>query len=177
MCPWTMNCRACRGWKARPFTYAIVCRRRERTASTSRASTSSRDAPSRGMSPRRPSRAMSSSRSLIAWRFSYRTSACSSRARPRTEERNDWARQSSFLFFSPYFDRSSFSDLIRSASHGWEGREDFFLGHFGSPKPSLLLLLRLGAARLFLLLGGLGGPDRGLFLGADREARAHVRRR
>src|SRR3972149_1733318 len=172
-----MNCRACRGLNASPFTYATVWSRRDRTASTSSARTSSKDAPSRGISPRRPSRAMSSSLSLIAWRFSSRTSACSSRARPRTEERNDWAPHSSFLFFSPYFAKSSFSDLMRSASHGWEGREYFFRGNFGSPKPSLLLLLLLPAAGLFFLLGGLGGLDCGLLLNTHGEARAAVRAR
>src|SRR5205814_502417 len=85
--------------------------------------------------------------------------------RCRNRRRTYWERHSSFLFFSPYFFRSSFSALIRSASQGWEGRSNFARENFGSPNDShlrfrllllfLLFLLRTGAGFLRLLrLGG-----------------------
>src|SRR2546427_498725 len=89
---------------------------------------------------------------------------CGNRGRPCG------ARHSSFLFLSPYFFRSSFSALIRSPSHGWEGLSYFWRENFGSPNPSLLLLL---LAALFLLRG-LRGGDGGLLDHTDREARAPV---
>src|SRR6058998_587214 len=165
-----MNCRAWCGVNASPFTNARVWSRRERTASTSRPRTSSRVAPSVGSRPSRPRRPMSSSRSLPAWRSAYRTRAWSSRARCRNRRSTDWARHSSFLFFSPYFFRSSFSALIRSPSHGWDGLSYLRRENFGSPNPSLLLLL---LAALFLLRG-LRRGDCGLLDHADGEARAPV---
>src|SRR2546426_8934 len=165
--PWTMNCRAWRGVKARPLRNVSVWRRRERIASTSRARTSSRVVPSSGRSPRRPSRRRSCSRSFSACLSFCRTRACSSRARWRNRRRTYWERQSSFLFFSPYFFRSSFSALMRSASHGWEGRSNFARENFGSPNDShlgrflllffLLFLLRGSFLRLLRLGGGEGG--------------------
>src|SRR3989442_126072 len=109
-----------------------------------------------------------------------RTRACSARARWRNRRRTYWERQSSFLFFSPYFFRSSFSALMRSASHGWEGRSNFARENFGSPNDShlgrfLLLfllfffLLRLLAAG-FLRLLRLRGFEGGLLRHADRQA-------
>src|SRR2546430_825710 len=166
-CPWTMNCRAWRGVKARPLRNVSVWSRRERIASTSSARTSSRVVPSSGRSPRRPSRRRSCSRSFSACLSFCRTRACSSRARWRNRRRTYWERQSSFLFFSPYFFRSSFSALMRSASHGWEGRSNFARENFGSPNDShlgrflllflLLFLLRGGFLRLLRLGGGEGG--------------------
>src|SRR5256712_1419026 len=178
--PWTMNCRAWRGVKARPLRNVSVWSRRERIASTSRARTSSRVVPSSGRSPRRPSRRRSCSRSFSACLSFCRTRACSSRARWRNRRRTNWERQSSFLFFSPYFFRSSFSALMRSASHGWEGRSNFARENFGSPNDShlgrfLLLfllfffLLRLLAAG-FLRLLRLRGFEGGLLRDADGQA-------
>src|SRR5439155_436835 len=60
----------------------------------------------------------------------------------------------SFLFFRPYFFKSSFSALMRSASHGWDGRSNFARENFGSPNDSLLLLRRFLLFRLRFLLGG-----------------------
>src|SRR5947209_118205 len=71
-----MNCLACRGVKASPFRNVRVWSRRERTASTSSASTSSRVVPSRGKSPRRPRRRRS---------FSCFFCACLSRVHTRLE--------------------------------------------------------------------------------------------
>src|SRR5213594_732741 len=179
-----MNCRAWCGVNASPFTNARVWSRRERTASTSRPRTSSRVAPSVGSRPSRPRRPMSSSRSLPAWRSAYRTRAWSSRARCRNRRSTDWARHSSFLFFSPYFFRSSFSALIRSPSHGWDGRSNFARENFGSPNDSLLLLRRLLLFLLFFFLGGgffrllgLRGLEGGLLRHPDRQARSAVRPR
>src|SRR5947199_2031338 len=180
-----MNCLACRGVKASPFRNVSVWSRRERTASTSSASTSSRVVPSRGKSPRRPSRRSSCSRSFSACLSPVRTRAWSSRARCRNRRRTYCERHSSFLFFSPYFFRSSFSALIRSASHGWDGRSNFARENFGSPNDSLLLLRR--RLLLFLLffflrggffrLLGLRGLEGGLLRHPDRQARAAVRPR
>src|SRR5206468_2545947 len=166
-CPWTMNCRACRGVKARPFRNVRVWSRRERIPSTSRARTSSSVVPSSGKSPRRPSRRSSCSRSFSACLSPVRTRAWSSRARCRNRRRTYWERHSSFLFFRPYFFNSSFSALMRSASHGWEGRSNFARENFGSPNDShlgrflllffLLFLLRGGFLRLLRLGGGEGG--------------------
>src|SRR6266581_1178418 len=134
-------------------------------ASTSRARTSSRLVPSSGNRPSRPR-------------------ACSSRARWRNRRRTYCDRQSSFLFFSPYFLRSSFSALIRSASHGWEGRSNFARENFGSPNDShlgrffrlcLLLFLLLFLLAAFLGLLRLGGFEGGLLRDADRQARPPVR--
>src|SRR6266511_4862171 len=130
-------------------------------ASTSRARTSSRLVPSSGNSPSRPSRRRSCSRSFSACLSFCRTRACSSRARWRNRRRTYWDRQSSFLFFSPYFFRSSFSALMRSASHGWEGRSNFARENFGSPNVSHLrcfgfLLFLLFFLLLFLLAAFLG---------------------
>src|SRR5438445_3692870 len=169
-CPCTMNWRAWWGVNARPLTNARVWSRRERTASTSRARTSSRLAPSVGRSPSRPRRAINSSFSFPACLSPYRTIAWSCRARCRNRRRTDWARHSSFLFFNPYFFRSSFSALIRSPSHGWCGLSYFWRENFGSPNPSLLLLL---LAALFLLRG-LRGGDGGLLDHTDRQAGAPV---
>src|SRR3990170_1600929 len=169
--PCTMNCRAWRGVKARPFTNVKVWRRRERTASTSSARTSSRAAPSSGRSPSRPRRARSSPLSFSACGFADRTNAWSCRARWRNLRRTDWAFHSSLLFFSPYFFRSSFSALIRSPSHGCEGRVNMRRENFGSPNRSLLLLFL--SAALFLLRG-LRGGDGSLLDDADGEARAPV---
>src|SRR5437016_12229895 len=93
--------------------------------------------------------------------------AWSSRARCRNRRGTYWERHSSFLFFSPYFFRSSFSALMRSASHGWEGRSNFARENFGSPNDShlgrflllffLLFFLRGGFLRLLRLGGGEGG--------------------
>src|SRR5947209_5240206 len=178
--PWTMNCRAWRGVKASPLRNVSVWSRRERIASTSSARTSSRVVPSSGRSPRRPSRRRSCSRSFSACLSFCRTRACSSRARWRNRRRTNWERQSSFLFFSPYFFRRSFSALMRSASHGWEGRSNFARENFGSPNDShlgrfLLLfllfffLLRLLAAG-FLRLLRLRGFEGGLLRDADGQA-------
>src|SRR2546426_11648567 len=179
-----MNCRAWCGVNARPFTNARVWSRRERTASTSRPRTSSRVAPSVGRRPSRPRRPISSSRSLPACRSAYRTRAWSSRARCRNRRRTDWALHSSFLFFSPYFFRSSFSALMRSPSHGWDGRSNFARENFGSPNDSLLLLRRFLLFLLFFLLGRrffrllrLRGLEGGLLRHPDRQARAAVRPR
>src|SRR5438105_15710284 len=165
--PWTMNCLACRGVKARPLRNVSVWRRLDRIASTSRARTSSRVVPSSGRRPRRPRRRSSCSRSFSACLSRVRIRAWSSRARCRNRRRTYWERHSSFLFFSPYFFRSSFSALIRSASHGWEGRSNFARENFGSPNDShlrfrllllfLLFLLRAGFLRLLRLGGGEGG--------------------
>src|SRR5438034_4783132 len=165
--PWTMNCLACRGVKARPLRNVSVWRRLDRIASTSSASTSSRVVPSRGRSPRRPRRRSSCSRSFSACLSRVRIRAWSSRARCRNRRSTYWERHSSFLFFSPYFFRSSFSALIRSASQGWEGRSNFARENFGSPNDShlrfrllllfLLFLLRAGFLRLLRLGGGAGG--------------------
>src|SRR6266508_1014489 len=153
-------------------------------ASTSRARTSSRLVPSSGNSPSRPSRRRSCSRSCSACLSFCRTRACSSRARCRNRRRTYWDRQSSFLFFSPYFFRSSFSALIRSASHGWEGRSNFARENFGSPNDShlggflrlwLLFFLLLFLLAAFFGLLRLGGFERGLLRHADRQARAAVR--
>src|SRR3990172_6386422 len=165
-----MTCRACRGVKARPLRNVRVCSRRERTASTSRARTSSRVVPSRGRRPIRPSRRSSSSRSFSACVSPVRTRAWSCRARCRNRRRTNWDRHSSFLFFRPYFFRSSFSALIRSPSHGWEGRSNFARENFGSPNGSLLLLFLLAALFLFRLRGG----DRGLLDHTDGEPRPPV---
>src|SRR3990170_4325213 len=167
--PWTMNCRACRGLNARPLRNVSVWRRRDRRASTSSARTSSRVVPSRGRSPRVPRRRRSSTRSFSACLFPVRTSACSSRARCRKCLSLYSDRQSSFLFLRPYFFRSTFSALIRSPSHGWEGRSYFARENFGSPKTSLLLFL----AALFLLLR-LGSRDGRLLDHADRQPRSPV---
>src|SRR5436853_609673 len=184
-CPCTMNCLACRGVKASPFRNVRVWSRRERTASTSSASTSSRVVPSRGKSPRRPSRRRSCSRSFSACLSPVRTRAWSSRARCRNRRRTYWERHSSFLFFSPYFFRSSFSALMRSASHGWEGRSNLARENFGSPNDShlrfrllllfLLFLLRTGAG--FLRLLRLGGGEGGLLRHPDGQAGPAVRPR
>src|SRR5438093_6946900 len=178
-----MNCGACRGVKARPVRNVSVWRRRDRLASTSRARTSSRVVPSRGRSPRRPSRRSSCSRSFSACLSPVRTRAWSSRARCRNRRRTYWERHSSFLFFSPYFFRSSFSALMRSASHGWDGRSNFARENFGSPNDSLLLLLRrLLLFLLFFFLGGgffrllgLRGLEGGFLRHPDRQAGAAVR--
>src|SRR5207245_126528 len=85
--------------------------------------------------------------------------------------------------FSPYFFRSSFSALMRSASHGWDGRSNFARENFGSPNDSLLLLRRrLLLFLLFFFLGGgflrllgLRGLEGGLLRHPDRQARAAVR--
>src|SRR3989441_8127573 len=182
--PWTMNCRAWRGVKARPLRNVSVWRRRERIASTSRARTSSRVVPSSGRSPRRPSRRRSCSRSFSACLSPVRTRACNSRARCRNRRRTYWERHSSRLFFSPYFFRSSFSALMRSASHGWDGRSNFARENFGSPNDSLLLLRRFLLFLLFFLLGRrffrllrLRGLKGGLLRHPDRQARAAVRPR
>src|SRR6059036_3488344 len=179
-----MNCRACRGVKARPLRNVRVWRRRDRIASTSRARTSSRVVPSSGKSPRRPSRRSSCSRSFSACLSPVRTRAWSSRARCRNRRRTYWERHSSFLFLSPYFFRSSFSALMRSASHGWDGRSNFARENFGSPNGSLLLLRRLLLFLLFFFLGGgffrllgLRGLEGGLLRHPDRQARAAVRPR
>src|SRR5213080_87416 len=165
--PWTMNCLACRGVKARPLRNVSVWRRLDRIASTSSASTSSRVVPSRGRSPRRPRRRSSCSRSFSACLSPVRTRAWSSRARCRNRRRMYCERHNSFLFFRPYFFNSSFSALMRSASHGWEGRSNFARENFGSPNDShlgrflllffLLFLLRGGFLRLLRLGGGEGG--------------------
>src|SRR3989454_485291 len=149
-----MNCRACRGVKARPLRNVRVWRRRDRIASTSSARTSSSVVPSSGKSPSRPSRRSSCSRSFSACLSPVRTRAWSSRARCRNRRRTYWERHSSFLFFSPYFFKSSFSALMRSASHGWDGRSNFARENFGSPNDSLLLLRRLLLFLLFFFLGG-----------------------
>src|SRR5881296_2175172 len=182
--PWTMNCLACRGVKARPLRNVSVWSRRERIASTSSARTSSRVVPSSGKSPRRPSRRSSCSRSFSACLSPVRTRAWSSRARCRNRRRTYWERHSSFLFLSPYFFRSSFSALMRSASHGWDGRSNFVRENFGSPNDSLLLLRRLLLFLLFFFLGGgffrllgLRGLEGGFLRHPDRQARAAVRPR
>src|SRR6267143_30923 len=182
--PCTMNCLACRGVKASPFRNVKVCSRRERMASTSRASTSSRVVPSRGRSPTRPSRWRSCSRSFSACLSPVRTRAWSSRARWRNLRRMYWDRHSSFLFFRPYFFNSSFSALIRSASHGWEGRSYFARENFGSPIHSrlgrFLLFFFLLFLLLFLLPAGflrllrLGGGEGGLLRHTDGQARPAV---
>src|SRR5438093_357141 len=179
-----MNCRACRGVKARPFRNVRVWSRRERIASTSRARTSSSVVPSSGKSPRRPSRRSSCSRSFSACLSPVRTRAWSSRARCRNRRRTYWERHSSFLFLSPYFFRSSFSALMRSASHGWDGRSNFARENFGSPNDSLLLLRRLLLFLLFFFLGGgffrllgLRGLEGGFLRHPDRQAGAAVRPR
>src|SRR5256712_8204844 len=179
-----MNCRAWRGVKARPLRNVSVWRRRERIASTSRARTSSRVVPSIGRSPRRPSRRRSCSRSFSACLSPVRTRACNSRARCRNRRRTYWDRHSSFLFFSPYFFRSSFSVLIRSASQGWEGRSNFARENFGSPNGSLLLLFLLFLFLFFFLLGLLAagflrllrlrGLEGGLLRHADGQAGSSV---
>src|SRR6266545_548879 len=149
-------------------------------ASTSRARTSSRLVPSSGNSPSRPSRRRSCSRSFSACLSFCRTRACSSRVRWRNRRRTYCDRQSSFLFFSPYFFRSSFSALMRSASHGWEGRSYFARENFGSPNDShlgrfLLFFFLLFLLAAFLGLLRLGGLEGGLLRHADRQARAAVR--
>src|SRR3989441_4121549 len=180
-----MNCRACRGVKARPLRNVSVWRRRDRIASTSSARTSSSVVPSSGKSPRRPSRRSSCSRSFSACLSPVRTRAWSSRARCRNRRRTYWERHNSFLFLSPYFFRSSFSALMRSASHGWDGRSNFARENFGSPNDSLLLLRRrLLLFLLFFFLGGaffrllrLRGLEGGLLRHPDRQARSAVRPR
>src|SRR3989441_1362090 len=182
--PWTMNCRAWRGVKARPLRNVSVWSRRERIASTSRARTSSRVVPSSGRRPRRPSRRRSCSRSFSACLSPVRTRACNSRARCRNRRRTYWDRHSSFLFFSPYFFRSSFSVLIRSASQGWEGRSNFARENFGSPNGSLLLLCLPFFFLFFFLLGLLAagflrllrlrGLEGGLLRHADGQAGSSV---
>src|SRR5713226_1164833 len=167
-----MNCLAWRGVKASPFRNVRVCSLRERMASTSRASTSSRVVPSRGRSPTRPSRWRSCSRSFSACLSPVRTRAWSSLARWRKRRRVYWERQSSFLFFRPYFFKSSFSALIRSASHGWEGRSNFARENFGSPIHSRLGRFLLPAG--FLRLLRLGGGEGGLLRHADGQARPAV---
>src|SRR5436305_8058979 len=161
-----MNCLACRGVKARACRKGGVWRRLDRIASASRARTSSRVVPSSGRRPRRPRRRSSCSRSFSACLSRVRIRAWSSRARCRNRRSTYWERHSSFLFFSPYFFRSSFSALIRSASQGWEGRSNFARENFGSPNDShlrfrllllfLLFLLRAGFLRLLRLGGGEG---------------------
>src|SRR2546422_4473951 len=183
--PCTMNCRAWRGVKASPLRKVRVWRRRERTASTSSASTSSRVVPSSGKSPRRPRRRRSCSRSFSACLSPVRTRAWSSRARCRNLRRTYWDRHSSFLFFRPYFFRSSFSALMRSASHGWEGRSNFARENFGSPNDShlrrFLLLFFLLFLLFFLLRAGflrllrLGGGEGGLLRHPDGQAGPAVR--
>src|SRR5436853_5282923 len=184
-CPCTMNCLACRGVKASPFRNVKVWSLRERIASTSRASTSSRVVPSRGSSPTRPRRRRSCSRSFSACLSPVRTRAWSSLARWRKRRRVYWERHNSFLFFRPYFFKSSFSALIRSACQGWEGRSYFARENFGSPMHSrlgrflllfflLFLLFFLLAAR-FLGLLRLGGGEGGLLRHADGQARPAVR--
>src|SRR5207245_864870 len=166
-----------------PLRNVRVWRRRDRIASTSRARTSSSVVPSSGKSPSRPSRRSSCSRSFSACLSPVRTRAWSSRARCRNRRRTYWERHSSFLFFSPYFFRSSFSALMRSASHGWDGRSNFARENFGSPNDSLLLLRRrLLLFLLFFFLGGgflrlvsLRGLEGGLLRHPDRQARAAVR--
>src|SRR3989441_2393094 len=183
-----MNCRACRGVKARPLRNVSVWRRRDRIAWTAGARTSSRVVPSGGKSPRRPSRRSNCSRSFSACLPPVRTRAWSSRARCRNRRRTYWERHSSFLFFNPYFFRSSFSALIRSASHGCDGRSNFARENFGSPNDSLLLLRRLLLFLLFFLLLfllrgrffrflRLRGLEGGLLRDADRQAGAAVRPR
>src|SRR3972149_5995397 len=187
--PWTMNCRACRGVKARPLRNVRVCRRRDRRPPTARASPSSGVVPSRGKSPSRPRRRRSCSRSFSACLSPVRTRAWSSHARCRNRFSAYWDRHSSFLFFRPYFLRRSFSALMRSASHGWEGRSYFARENFGSPNDShlrfrllllflpffllflFLFLLRAGFLRLLRLRGGEGG----LLRHPDGEAGAGVR--
>src|SRR5438093_12137192 len=177
-----MNCLACRGVKARPLRNVSVWRRLDRIASTSRARTSSRVVPPSGRRPRRPRRRSSCSRSFSACLSRVRIRAWSSRARCRNRRRTYWERHSSFLFFSPYFFRSSFSALIRSASQGCDGRSNFARENFGSPNGSLLLLRRLLLFFLFFLLRGrffrllrLRGLEGGFLRHADRQARAAVR--
>src|SRR5207253_3093204 len=175
-----MNCLACRGVKASPFRNVSVWSRRERTASTSSASTSSRVVPSRGKSPRRPSRRRSCSRSFSACLSPVRTRAWSSRARCRNRRRTYCERHNSFLFFRPYFFNSSFSALMRSASHGWEGRSNFARENFGSPNDSHLGRFLLLFFLLFLLRGGflrllrLGCGEGGLLRHPDGQARPAV---
>src|SRR5437764_1084831 len=186
-----MNCLACRGVKARPLRNMSVWRRLDRIASTSRARTSSRVVPSSGRRPRRPRRRSSCSRSFSACLSRVRIRAWSSRARCRNRRSTYWERHSSFLFFSPYFFRSSFSALIRSASQGWEGRSNFARENFGSPNDSHLRFRLLGFRLLrrfrlllfllfFLLAAGLlgllrlGGGEGDLLRHSDREAGAAV---
>src|SRR3989454_2802865 len=185
--PWTMNCRAWRGVKASPLRKVRVWRRRERTASTSSARTSSSVVPSSGKRPRRPRRRRSCSRSFSACLSPVRTRAWSSRARCRNRLRTYWERHSSFLFFRPYFFRSSFSVLMRSASHGWEGRSNFARENFGSPNDShlgrfllfffLLFRLRFFLRAGFLRLLRLGGGEGGLLRHPDGQAGPAVRSR
>src|SRR2546422_1965533 len=183
--PCTMNCRAWRGVKASPLRKVRVWRRRERTASTSSARTSSSVVPSSGKRPRRPRRRRSCSRSFSACLSPVRTRAWSSRARCRNRLRTYWERHSSFLFFRPYFFRSSFSVLMRSASHGWEGRSNFARENFGSPNDShlgrfllfffLLFRLRFFLRAGFLRLLRLGGGEGGLLRHPDGQAGPAVR--
>src|SRR5438309_10559205 len=181
--PWTMNCRAWRGVKASPLRKVRVWRRRERTASTSSARTSSSVVPSSGKRPSRPRRRRSCSRSLSACLAAVPTRAWSSRARCRNRLRTYWERHSSFLFFRPYFFRSSFSVLMRSASHGWEGRSNLARENFGSPNDSHLGRFLLLFFLLFLLRGGflrllrLGGCEGGLLRHADGQPGPAVRTR
>src|SRR3989454_718349 len=179
-----MNSRACRGVNASPFRNVRVCSRRDRIASTSRARTSSSVVPSSGKSPSRPRRRSNCSRSFSACLSPVRTRACSSRARCRNRRKTYCDRQSSFLFFNPYFFRSSFSALMRSASHGCDGRSNFARENFGSPNDSLLLLRRLLLFLLLFFLGGgflrllrLRGLEGGLLRHPDRQTRAAVRPR
>src|SRR3989442_321515 len=79
-------------------------------------------------------------------------------------------RHSSLWFLRPSFLRNSFSALIRSPSHGWDGLSYFRRENFGSPNPSLLLLL---LAALFLFRG-LRGGDRRLLDHAHGKAGAPV---
>src|SRR3989442_511293 len=156
--------------KASPLRKVKVCSRCDRIASTSRARKSSSVVPSSGKSPSGPSRRSNCSRSFSACLSPVRTRACSSRARCRNRRRTYWERHSSFLFFSPYFFKSSFSALMRSASHGWDGRSNFARENFGSPNDSLLLLRRrlllfllfFFLGRGFLRLLGLRGLEGGL---------------
>src|SRR3989442_1690808 len=176
-----MNCRAGRGVNASPFRNVRVCSRRDRIASTSRARTSSSVVPSRGSNPSRPRRRSNCSRSFSACLSPVRTRACSSRARCRNRRKTYCDRQSSFLFFNPYFFRSSFSALMRSASHGCDGRSNFARENFGSPNDSLLLLRRLLLFLLLFFLGGgflrllrLRGLEGGLLRHPDRQTREAV---
>src|SRR3989442_3777931 len=170
--------------KASPLRKVKVCSRCDRIASTSRARKSSSVVPSSGKSPSGPSRRSNCSRSFSACLPPRRARACSARAGCRNRRRTYWERHSSFLFFSPYFFKSSFSALMRPAYHGWDGRSNFARENFGSPNDSLLLLRRFLLFLLFFFLGGgffrllrLRGLEGGLLRHPDRQARAAVRTR
>src|SRR5207245_4776156 len=161
---------------------ARVCCRRARIAAAARPGRSAGVVPSSGTSPRRPGRRSNCSRSVSACLSPVRTRACSSRARCRNRRKTYCDRQSSFLFFNPYFFRSSFSALMRSASQGCDGRSNFARENFGSPNDSLLLLRRLLLFLLLFFLGGgflrllrLRGLEGGLLRHPDRQTRATVR--